>query len=219
MDRSKRATNPFKYKDDGTIHTSNKDPWVFSKRYMKRKNELREWQRLNKVKRKQDHEILSNRILSIGHIVFVETMSFKGLQRRAKETTINKNGKFNRNKRFGKTISHCAPAMLIEILGRKLKYMNKELNKVNTVLIKASQYNHLSDTYEKEKLHQRWNDFGYCKIQRDLYSAFLLMNCEENLEKINRELCKQNFEQFRALHDLQIQRLERMKQTPISMGV
>ncbi|WNF38300.1 transposase [Bacillaceae bacterium IKA-2] len=219
MDRSKRATNPLKYKKDGTIDTRNKVKWLFSKRYAKKKNQLKELQRLNKAKRKQDHEILSNKILSLGKSVFVETMSFKGLQRRAKETTINKKGRFNKKKRFGRTIGHRAPSMLLEILNRKLNYTNKMLNKVNTSLIKASQYNHITDTYVKKKLHQRWNDFGFCMIQRDLYSSFLLMNCKENLEEIDKDMCEQNFELFRTQHDREIQKLKLKIKTPISMGI
>ena len=219
MDRSKRAMNPAKYKEDGTIDTSNRASWVFSKRYMKKKNQLNEWQRLNRMKRKQDHEILSNRILSLGTMVIVETMSFKGLQKRAKETKVNEKGKFNNKKRFGRTIGNRAPSMLLNIIERKLNYTNNSMKRANTSLLKASQYNHVTDTYEKKKLHQRWNDFGFCKIQRDLYSAFLLMNCKENLEEIDRELCKQNFERFREKHDLEIQALKGKEKTPVSMGV
>ncbi|WP_231687883.1 transposase [Bacillus sp. FJAT-27251] len=181
MDRSKRTSNPLKFKKDGTINPNNKDKWTFSKRYLKKKYQLKECQRFNKVKRKQDHEMLSNLILSLGSDIFVETMSFKGLQRRNKETTVNKQGKFNKKKRFGRTISQHAPSMFLDILNRKLGYMGKELKKVNTHRIKASQYNHFTNTYHKKSLHQRWNDFGFCRIQRDLYSAFLLMNCKDSL--------------------------------------
>ncbi|WP_237562868.1 transposase [Bacillus dakarensis] len=219
MDRSKKAMNPLKYKEDGTVDTTNKSRWCFSKRYMKKKNQLKELQRLNKVKRKQDHEILSNRIISLGTNVIVETMSFKGLQKRTKETTVNERGKFNTKKRFGRTISNRAPSMLLSIIDRKLKYADKNLKRVNTILIRASQYNHIADTYEKKKLHQRWNNFHFCKIQRDLYSAFLLMNCNDNLQEIDRELCVQNFKWFREKHDLEVQSLKAKERTPISMGV
>ncbi|MFA9559164.1 RNA-guided endonuclease TnpB family protein [Evansella sp. AB-rgal1] len=219
MDRSKRAMNPLKYKEDGTIDSSNKDRWIFSKRYQKKKNQAKEWQRRNKAKRKQDHELLANEILSLSDVLFVETMSFKALQRRAKETEINKNGKCKKKKRFGKTIGHRAPSLLLQIIHRKLTYKNKRLNKVNTTRIKASQYNHITDTYEKKKLHQRWNDFGDFQIQRDLYSAFLLMNCKENGEEIEKSLCEQGFPTFKILHDVEIQRVKKMKTPPISMGV
>jgi hypothetical protein len=219
LDRSKRATNPTKYNENGTINQNIRDKWVFSKRYMKKKAQLKEMQRLNRVRRKQDHEVLSNTIISLGENIFVETMSFKGLQKRAKETTVNKNGKFNRKKRFGKSIGNRAPGMLLSILERKLSYKNKDLKKVNTQLVKASQYNHITDSYEKKKLHVRWNDFGFCKIQRDLYSAFLLMNSKENLEEINKDLCVKHFEQFKIMHDREMERLLKIKETPLSMGV
>ena len=219
LDRSRRATNPLKYKEDGTINKSNKDKWLYSKRYMKKKAQLKELQRLNRVKRKQDHEILSNTILSLVDIIFVEKMSFKGLQRKAKETAVNDKGKFKKKKRFGRTIANRAPSMLLEILERKLKYIDKNLNKVNTALVKASQYNHLANSYEKKRLNDRWNDFGFCKIQRDLYSGFLLMNCKDNLNEIDRDMCNQNFEQFRSLHNLEIERLKLKEKKPLSMGV
>lgn len=219
MDRSKRATNPLKYKEDGTINMSNKDRWLFSKRYMNRKAQLKELHRLNRAKRKQDHEKLSTIILSLGDVIFVETMNFKGLQRRAKETTVNEKGRFNKKKRFGRTIGNRAPSMLLDMIERKLKYNGRSLKRVNTSLIKASQYNHVTNTYEKKELHERWNDFGFCKIQRDLYSAFLIMNCKENLNEIDRDLCMQKFEQFRPMHDSEIQRLKLKEKTPISMGI
>ena len=219
MDRSKRATNPLKYKEDGTVNMNNKDKWLFSKRYLKKKAQMKELQRLNRAKRKQDHEKLSNVILSLGDTVFVETMNFKGLQRRAKVTTVNEKGKFNKKKRFGRTLSNRAPSMLLDIIDRKLKYIDKGLKRVNTALIKASQYNHITDTYEKKNLHERWNDFGFYKIQRDLYSAFLLMNCKESLDEIDRDLCIQRFDQFRTMHDLEIEKLKTKEKTPISMGV
>jgi len=42
--------------------------------------------------------------------------------------------------------------------------------------VKTSQYNHIEDKYIKKDLSERWNDFGEFKIQRDLYSSFLIMN-------------------------------------------
>lgn len=109
--------------------------------------------------------------------------------------------------------------MLLDIIDRKLKYIGKELNKVNTIKVRASQYNHISDRYEKKKLHQRWNVIGIYKIQRDLYSAFLLMNCKDNLEEIDKDMCSNSFDHFRKLHDVEIQRLKMEQKTPISMGV
>ena len=110
--------------------------------------------------------------------------------------------------------------MLIAIIDRKLKYQHTEIHKVNTNTFKASQYNHITDSYKKKKLHQRWTTIGNHLVQRDLYSAFLLMNSETNLQQTNRELCNQTFHPFLALHNQQIEALKQMKEErPSSIGI
>ena len=44
-----------------------------------------------------------------------------------------------------------------------------------------------------------------------LYSAFLIMNVNEDLESINKELCFETFENFKKLHDIEINRLKELK--------
>ena len=94
MDRSNRATNPFKYNEDGTITRSNREKWVYSNRYVNLRNQYRELHRKNRMVRKQDHESLSNQLLLMGDTFFVEKMSFKGLQKRSNKTEKNKKGRF-----------------------------------------------------------------------------------------------------------------------------
>ncbi|MCB2352447.1 transposase, partial [Clostridium estertheticum] len=147
--------------------------WIKSNKYVKTQNELREVQRKQAYIRKQSHEKLANYIISLGNRILVETMNYKGLQSGSKETTVNTNGKFNKKKRFGKSLANKAPSMLLTILDNKLKWHNTKLIKINTYKIKSSQYNHIEDKYVKKKLSERWNDFGEFKIQRDLYSSFL----------------------------------------------
>ncbi len=221
MDRSKRVTNPLKYKEDGTINRSNRDKWVYSNRYIKLRNQYRELHRKNRMVRKQDHETFSNELLSMGDTFFVETMSFKGLQKRSKKTEKNKQGKFKKKKRFGRTLSNRAPAMLLSCLERKLKYNGLKLNKVNTAKVKASQYSHFDDTYTKKSLNKRWNDFNGIMVQRDLYSSFLLMNIvhDKDLDKIDRDLCFKTFELFLKLHDELISKLKKEPHTLKSMGI
>lgn len=101
LDRQRRANNPNKYNEDDTIKVGNREKWVQSKSYIKTKLALAEIQRKIADKRKQSHNKLANYILSLGLDVRVETMNFKGLQKRTKETTINeKTGKINHKKRF-----------------------------------------------------------------------------------------------------------------------
>jgi len=84
MDRSRRANNPNKFKVDGTFNQSNHDPWVRSKHYLRDQCKLQRIQGKLSNLRKQSHERLANEIISQGTEVFVEEMSFKGLQKRAK---------------------------------------------------------------------------------------------------------------------------------------
>ena len=145
-------------------------------------------------------------------------MNFKGLAKRSKKTEKNEKGKFKRKKRFGKSILRKSPSMFLLILERKLGYFGKTLNKVDTWRVKASQYCHLDDSYKKKPLSKRWNDFAECKVQRDMYSAFLLMNVNPDLKSINKEQCNITFARFKELHDLEIERLK-VNYNLSSMGI
>lgn len=221
LDRQRRSNNPNNYNKDGTIKRGVKLKWNKSNKYIKTQNELRELQRKQASIRKQSHEKLANYIISLGDRILVETMNFKGLQKRAKNTTINKKGRFNKKKRFGKSLANKAPSMLIEIVNRKLKYNGLDILKINTYKVKASQYSHFTDKYNKKELKDRWNND--IEIQRDMYSAFLIMNVNEDLETINRELCFKEFDNFKELHDREIIRLRESKKNGIklisSMGI
>ncbi|CAL7871100.1 hypothetical protein FUSNEC_GEN_300_03045 [Fusobacterium necrophorum subsp. funduliforme] len=161
-------------------------------------------------KRKQSHNILANSILEIGTIVKVENMSFKGLQKRSKKNEISeKTGKFKKKKRFGKSLSNRAPALLIEIIDRKLRYIGKNIIKINTFKVKASQLNHETEEYEKKSLSKRWGEIVGNKIQRDLYSAFLIKNVKENLEEVDIEKVKKEFKNFVRLHNEEIERIKK----------
>ena len=132
--------------------------------------------------------------------------------RRAKETKLNeKTGKINKKKRYGKSLANKAPAMFLEILKNKVIAVNGKYIEVNTHKVKASQYNHLNNEYNKKKLSQRWNYFKYnnenIKVQRDLYSSFLIKNVREDLESIDDKLCDEEFEIFLKLHNNEIKRL------------
>ncbi|HGM3466966.1 TPA: RNA-guided endonuclease TnpB family protein, partial [Clostridioides difficile] len=48
-------------------------------------------------------------------------------------------------------------------------------------------------------------------IQRDCYYAFLIMNVNDNLKSINRELCVKTYDNFKILHDKEINRLKELK--------
>ena len=219
MDRSRRANNPNKFKANGTFNRSNKDPWVKSKHYQADQLKLRRIQGKLSSIRKQSHNRLANEVINQGTEVYVEEMSFKGLQKRSKKTTKNEKGKINRKKRFGKSLANKAPAMFLTILDNKLKHLGTELHRINTTEVKASQYNHVADNYVKKELNERWTMIGEARIQRDLYSSFLIMNINPDLSSINRVQCLEKYARFKTFHDIEIARLKSSTNRKIaSMG-
>ena len=145
-------------------------------------------------------------------------MNFSGLAKRSTKTEKNDKGRFKRKKRFGKSIGNRAPSMLLGIIDRKLSYYGRRLVKIDTFSAKASQFNHLDGTYNKKKLSQRWNDFNGVKVQRDMYSAFLIMNVVEDLKSFDVDKCNERFDNFYRLHNLEVERLSEHRNLS-SMGI
>lgn len=196
MDRSRRTNNPDNYKEDGTIKKGSKR-WVDSNNYLRLRHRLNKLYRKLRINRKYSHERLANTILMLGLDVRVEDLNIQAWQKRAKKTSKNKkNEKNNSKKRFGKSIANNAPSMLLTIIDRKLSYKGHELKKIDTRACKASQYNHIDDTYVKKPLSQRTANVGGHIIQRDIYSAFLIKNTNNTLDKISRSKCNKDWNNF-----------------------
>ena len=65
----------------------------------------------------------------------------------------------------------------------------------------------------------RWNQMpDGRRIQRDLYSAFLIQNSNSTLDGFDTQLCNTNYKHFVTLHDEEIQRLNGIKM-PSSAGL
>ena len=210
MDSSKRATNPDNYNPDGTIRRGVKLRWMYSKRYKRLAGRARELQRKNADIRKYEHYCLANYILSLGDEIYVEPMNFSGLQRRAKETTTDEKGRFRKKKRFGKSLANKAPSMLINvILKSKAKAMGiTGVQEVDRNTYKASQYDHTDRTFRKKLLSERMSALSNGdKVQRDMYSAFLLMNADETLRAPDQRRCEEGYARFKDLHDREIERI------------
>lgn len=208
LDRSRRSNNEHKYNSDGTIK-KNKSKWIFSNNYKKIRARLKELQRKLREKKRLSHNKLANKILELGIKVKVEDMNYQGLQKRSKKTEISeKTGRYKKKKRYGKSLLNYAPAMLLTILDNKLKYYGEELIKIDTIKVKASQYNHIEDNYKKKKLSERWNIIGEDKVQRDLYSAFIIKNVKDDLKSIDRDKMIIEYSKFLELHNKEIERIK-----------
>lgn len=228
MDASKRISNPGKYKPDGTVDRADHSRWVYSKTYKKNRDRLRSLYRMKSAYIKQSHEELVNELLRDSVHYIVEDMSFQGLQRKAEESgrrdEISSTGQKDwadkpvpgcrRKKRFGRSLNNRAPACLITILERKAALYGGGVSKVKTSKFRASQYDHVADRYVKSDLSRREKYIGGQKVQRDLYSAFLLKNSNDRLDSPDREKCIDGFEQFLKLQN---DRIAEMKRDHISM--
>ena len=221
LDRSRHATNPDNYAPDGTIKRGVKLSHNKSKKYIKTQRELAYLQHRQADIRKRQHNELANHLLSLGDRFYVEDMEWPALTHRAKKTEISeKTGKIKRKKRFGKSVGNKAPATLIGLLDIKLKSRGLEgVVKVPTS-VRASQYNHLTDDYHKKELSERWNNMpDGRRIQRDLYSAFLLQHMNETQTDFDKASLFTDYEQFTVLHDRCLEELRRAPKTLASMGL
>ena len=209
MDRSRRSTNPDCFNSDGTYKKGTKIK-VKSRNYKKILKQFREINRKLSCIKKYEIGRDANIIRSLGDQIYGEHMNFQGLAKRSKNTTINQNtGKINKKKRFGKSISNRCPGLMVSTLKNKF---GNGYHEVNTWEFKASQYNHITNTCIKKKLSQRIQELDYngetIIIQRDLYSAFLLMNSNNTLDKPDLNLCNITFENFIVNHTICINNLK-----------
>ncbi len=231
MDRSRRATNPEFFNADGTvIHKDRLPPELLDKRGRRRWKNSKSYERLRwrrrvllskqAALREQRHRELANRLLPQGNRFVVENMDFRALAKKAKETKRSKKtGRLLRRKRFGKSIANRAPAGFLDILEKKVLEYGGILCRVSTFKTRASQYNHITDEYHKKKLSARWDVMpDGTKVQRDLYSAYLLQHIDNTLEQYDKEALNADFQDFLRLHDTEIKRLKTTAM-PSSCGV
>ena len=152
---------------------------------------------VNCLRRKQakkhnnEINILVKEILVFAWDLISEEMNFKEIKQ-SKEY-----------KGLAKMIQFCTPW----ILKSKIEE-NVELKFVDKYNYKASQYNHITDEYIKPKLSERIKKIWENIIQRDLYSAYLLLNHKKNLKTINRKKCIENFNTFLEKHNQLISELK-----------
>ena len=223
IDASTRASNPGNYNSDGTIKKGKKT-WVNSKTCIRSKRKVRVLYRKRSAYIRQSHEKTINQVIRYcgAGTVNCEKMDYKALQKRAKQTkrkdtpsvVKNKKGeektvyKYEKKKRFGHSIQERAPSMFLSLLKNKVEQYGGTFQFVDTKTFKASQYRHDTDTYKKEKLSTRSKIVSHRRVQRDLYSGFLIKNADKTLKHADREKCIREFEKFMKLHDAKIKEMK-----------
>ena len=192
MDRSRRATNPQNYNDDGTIKKGRKT-WNYSNHYKKLRSKHAEMCRINAVNRQLAINEDANHLRSLGDTFVTEPKNASKLMKRAKETTKNDNGKFNKKKRFGKSIKNRCPSGFQTTVENKFKLTGGTYIEVPNNY-RASQYDHTADDYIKKKLSDRLYKLrDGTEVQRDWYSSYLLYCYDYRTQNIDKEKCIAEF--------------------------
>ena len=117
-------------------------------------------------RRERSHGTLANRILALGTLIQSETLSYTAFQ-----------------KCFGRSTKVRGVGVLMSRIRRKAARAGGAFRDLNTQRLKLSQYDHLTHTYTKIPLRERWHVLGDGSgvVQRDLYSAFLASVAETDV--------------------------------------
>ena len=98
--------------------------------------------------------------------------------------------------------------MFLHILQQKAQLYNGSYREINTRTFCASQYDHVENKNKKTPLSQRTKIIGGIKVQRDLYSAFLISNATNDLSHANRRKCNKKFADFIVMQEKEITRMK-----------
>lgn len=218
MDRSRRAVNPQNYNDDGSVKKGRKD-WKYSNHYKKLKAKYHELCRINAVNRQLAINEDANHLRSLGNTFVTEQKNASRLMKRAKETKKNEKGKFNKKKRFGKTIRNRCPSKFQTTVQRKFKVTGGTYIEVSNNY-RASQYDHTADDYIKKKLSDRLYKLrSGTEVQRDWYSSFLLYCYNYRTNSIDKNKCNMEFGRFYNMEKKLIERIKVDKIKVLNSGI
>ena len=218
MDRSRRATNPQNYNEDGTIKKGHKT-WRYSNHYKKLKEKHSELCRINAINRQLAINEDANYLRSLGDVFITEPRNAGKLMKRAKETTVNSRGKFNKKKRFGKSIKNRCPSGFQATGEEKFKTTGGKYIEVPNDY-RASQYDHTADDYIKKKLSDRMYHLSDgTLVQRDWYSSFLLYCYDYSTKNIDRDRCILKFEKCYSKERALIKRIKTNRIKVLNSGI
>ena len=149
--------------------------------------------RINAVNRQLAINEDANYLRSLGDTFVTEPKNASKLMKRAKKTTVNSKGKFNKKKRFGKSIKNRCPSGFQTTIEKKFKVTGGAYIEVPNNY-RASQYDHTADDYIKKKLSDRlYRLRDGTLVQRDWYSSFLLYCYDYRTQDIDKDKCITDF--------------------------
>ena len=180
IERSRRVNNPNCYNNNGTINKGSKFKHPSKRQARLQVRRIKSYRSLSEERKKIQGQLV-NHLVSQASLIKIEDLNVKGLQKRSKVVRINP--KTNRpfsKKRFGKSVFRAAPSSFRQLLQTRAGQLGVDIEIIKPQNLKPSQYNHLTQTFEKKTLSTRLYDLSdkWTSVQRDLYSAFLIGHIE-----------------------------------------
>ena len=196
IERSQRVNNPECYNENGTIKKGVRFKRPSNRQLRLRNRKRKAYRSLSEERTKLQGQLI-NRIVSQASSIKIEDLNIKGLQKRSLDIRINP--KTNRpfsKKRFGKAIFRAAPSAFKTALETRALQLDIDFEIISPKNVKPSQYNHITQTFEKKLLSTRIYALSdeYPAVQRDLYSAFLIGHIEKG--HYNQKEVEQDFSVF-----------------------
>ena len=196
IERSRRVNNPECYNENGTIKKGARFKRPSNRQVRLRNRRLKIYKSLSEERKKLQGQLV-NRLVSQASVIQVEELNIKGLQKRSRDIRINpKTNRPYSKKRFGKAIFRAAPSAFRNALETRALQLGINVEVISPKDVKPSQYNHVTQTFEKKPLSTRVYDLSddYPGVQRDLYSAFLIGHIEKGYYQ--QEQLEQDFPDF-----------------------
>ena len=196
IERSRRFNNPECYNENGTIKKGARFKRPSKRQLRLRTRRLKAYRSLSEERTKLQGQLI-NRLVSQASIIKIEELNVKGLQKRSRDIRINpKTNRPYSKKRFGKAVFRAAPSAFRVALETRASQLGIDFEIISPKNVKPSQYNHITQTFEKKLLSTRVYDLSdeYKDVQRDLYSAFLIGHIEKG--RYQQEKLNQDFPDF-----------------------
>ena len=230
IDRSIRVTNPERFNEDGTAKKI-RGPYKKSKHCRRLMYLVHEQRRRDADSRKYAVQQEVNELRALGDELVIEPSNAKAMQKRSKKPA-EESGKTvekkkadgttktvklkKRKKRHGRSIQHRCPGFFQAECKKKFGSGYHEVDR----MFRASQYDHKLNDYIKKKLSDRWHIFpDGTRVQRDVYSAFLMFCSDNGYHAPDLNRCLKLFDHFFELHETLIASIIKNKYHICNSGI
>ena len=134
-------------------------------------------------------------------------------------TWVKHKGKFNKKKRFGKSIKNRCSSGFQAAVEEKFKTTCGTYIDVSNDY-RASQYDHIADDYIKKKISDRMYHLAdRTLVQQDWYSSFLLYCYDCRTRNIGRDRCISEFEKCYSKEEALIKRIKTNRIKVLNSGI